>query len=180
MGKVYKHPTVKLIIGFIFKDEGSFKKSAILLKRKFGPFDFESQLINFIPTDYYEAEFGKVLKRKFLSFKMLLPPQDLAKIKIYTNSLEQKLSKGNKRTINIDPGYLDLGKLVLATTKDHSHRIYLNKGIFGEVTLFYENKSFRPWNWTYPDYRTDEYITIFNQIREVYYGQIKQKCTHHT
>lgn len=175
MGRIRKHPPVKLIIGFIFKEVSTLKKGADFLKKLFGRIDFESRIIDFALTDYYEEEFGKNLKRKFISFKRLIRPQDLPKIKIMTNGIEKKLSVSTRRTINIDPGYLDFSKLVLATTKDFRHRIYLNKGIFAEITLFYQDKSFKTWDWTYPDYRTAEYIEIFNQIRNTYAKQIKVK-----
>lgn len=164
---------VKLIMGFIFKDEQIFNRTKIILKRRFGVIDFESQTLPFIHTNYYEKEFGQDLKRKFVSFKKLIAPTNLTKIKIITNQIEKKLSKDTRRRINIDPAYLDLGKLILASTKDYKHRIYLNKGIYAEVTLFYENQTFRYWDWTYPDYKTAEYITIFNRIRELYAQQIK-------
>ena len=76
-----------------------------------------------------------------------------------------------KRSVNIDPGYLDLAKVVLFSTKDYSHRIYLDKGIYAEVTLFYKDNRFNPWPWTYPDYRTSEYLGIFKSIREIYKRQ---------
>ena len=164
---------VKLIIGFIFKEERIFNKIKVILEKRFGKIDFESQILSFNHTTYYAEEFGKHLKRRFVSFKKLISPSKLPEIKIITNKLEKKLSKGLKRTINIDPGYLNLSKLVLASTKDYKHRIYLNKGIYSEVTLFYGNKSFRPWEWTYPDYGTCEYIAIFNKIRGIYAIQIK-------
>ena len=85
------------------------------------------------------------------------------------------MAKGISRIINIDPGYLDLSKLILASTKDYKHRIYLTKGIYAEVTLFYQDKTFCPWEWTYPDYKTGEYIEIFNRIRQIYAEQIKEK-----
>ncbi len=173
MGKARKHNPVKLIIGFIFKEETFFNKAKTVLKRRFGPIDFQSQALPFEGTNYYQKEFGSGLKRKFISFKKLIHPQCLVKTKLITNKIEGKMSKGGFRLINIDPGCLDLGKLILATTKDHKHRIYIDKGIYAEVTLFYENKSFRPWPWTYPDYRADEYIEIFNQIRDIYAEQVK-------
>lgn len=172
-GSIIRKGGVKLIIGFIFKEEGILNKTRFLLERQFGKIDFESQTLPFTHTDYYEKEFGRNLKRKFISFKKLILPQNLPKIKIITNIIEKKLSTQGSRTINIDPGYLDLAKLVLASTKDYKHRIYLNQLIYAEVTLFYENKSFRPWEWTYPDYKTPEYIAIFNQIRNIYTQQIK-------
>jgi hypothetical protein len=171
MGQIKKLFPVKLVIGFIFKEENTLNKAKFFLERRFGKIDFESQVLNFTHTDYYEKEFGLNLKRKFVSFKKLIPPQDLTKIKLITNQIENKLSKGGCRLINIDPGYLDLAKLILASTKDYSHRIYLNRGIYAEVTLFYQNKTFKPREWTYPDYKTDAYIDIFNQLRQIYIKQ---------
>jgi hypothetical protein len=173
MGEIRSHKPVKLIIGFIFKEESALDKVKPILQTRFGKIDFESQTLPFNHTNYYEKEFGKDLKRRFISFNKLIIPSDLPEIKIYTNRIERKLSKGSSRLINIDPGYLDLAKLVLASTKDYKHRIYLNQGIYAEVTLYYENKSYRPWEWTYPDYKSDAYIAIFNQIRDIYAGQIK-------
>lgn len=145
------------------------------MERRFGKIDSESQSLPFIHTAYYEKEFGKNLKRKFTSFQKLILPHDLPEIKIISNKIEKKMAKGISRIINIDPGYLDLSKLILASTKDYKHRIYLTKGIYAEVTLFYRDKTFHPWEWTYPDYKTGEYIEIFNRIRQIYAEQIKGK-----
>jgi len=164
---------MKLIIGFIFKNEKVVERAKLLLKKRFGEIDFESSTLAFKHTDYYCAEFGKDLKRRFISFKKLISPQDLPRIKLTTNRIENRLSCAGSRLINIDPGYLDLAKLILASTKDYKHRIYLSQGIFAEVTLFYQGGTFRSWEWTYPDYQTDEYIAIFNQIRGIYATQIK-------
>lgn len=172
---VKRHHPVKLIIGFIFKEEKILNKTKIILEKHFGVIDFESKTLDFLHTDYYTKEFGRGLKRRFISFKRLIPAQGLYKIKITTSALEQKLSRGDKRRVNIDPGYLDLSKLILFSTKDYRHRIHLNSGIYAEVTLFYGNKSFRPWEWTYPDYKSDEYIAIFNQIRQIYAEQSKDR-----
>ncbi len=168
MGKIRKTNPVKLVIGFIYKDEAIFISSREKLKKRFGYIDFESATIEFGFTDYYQAEMGSNLKRKFVSFRKLIPIQDLYLIKHYTNRLESKFLAFGKRVINIDPGYLDLARLVLATTKDYAHRIFLRKGIFAEVTLTYRGNSFSPNDWTYPDYRSKEYLDIFNQIRSLY------------
>lgn len=175
MGQIKKHSPVKLIIGFIFKQEGTLEKAKRILEKQLGAMDFISPILAFNHTDYYEKELGKDLKRSFVSFKKLIDPKDLPAIKITTNKIERFLSTRGKRAINIDPGYLDLSKLCLASTKDYKHRIYLNKGIFAEVTLFYQDKTFQAWDWTYSDYRTKDYIAIFNKIRETYARQIKDK-----
>lgn len=171
MGKILKIKPVKLIIGFIFKEQDTFSKAKNLLIKNLGEFDFKSQALAFNYTDYYKKEFGKGLKRSFCSFKKLIRPEELSKIKTLTNKIEQRLSKNNKRMINLDPGYIDLAKLVLASTKDYSHRIYLKNGIFAEITLVFKGKSFMPQEWTYPDYRTKEYIEILNKIRGIYAAQ---------
>jgi len=168
LGKIKEYKLVKLIIGFIFKNEAIFIKSKNILCKKFGRVDFESPEINFNHTDHYKREMGGGLKKKFISFARLISMQDLSKIKLYTNKLEHKFSINKMRQINIDPGYLDSAKLVLATTKDYAHRIFLSKGIFGEVTLTYRGSSFVDNDWTYTDYRSKEYIKIFNQMRSLY------------
>jgi hypothetical protein len=136
-----------------------------------------SGVIAFDYTDYYFPEMGKPLWRKFISFTKLIPPDDIAEIKSYTNRLEKKFSQKKKnllcRKINLDPGYINAAKLVLATTKDYSHRIYLKKGIYAEVTLSYFNKKFNPWPWTYPDYQSKEYQGFFAKVRSVYLDQMR-------
>ncbi len=168
MGKIKKHLPVKLIAGLIFKENTAAQKAKSILSRHFGRIDFESPVLPFKHTDYYREEFGANLKRQFLSFQKLIDPAALSRIRVLTNKIEIKLSAGKKRLINIDPGYLDLAKLVLATTKDYSHRIYLNGGIYAEVALFFEDKRFKPYSWTYPDYQTAEYAEIFHKIRDIY------------
>ncbi|MDO8662704.1 MAG: DUF4416 family protein [Candidatus Omnitrophota bacterium] len=175
MGKIAPTKPVKLIVGFIFKDEQAFCRSKFLLIRRFGKIDFESRVIPFTLTEYYQEEFGKDLSRVFVSFSKLIQPREITGIKILTNKIENRLSSKGHRLVNIDPGYLDLAKLILVSTKDYIHRVYLDKGIYAETTLFYRGKSFEAWQWTYPDFRTPEYIEIFNQIRELYAKQIKDK-----
>jgi hypothetical protein len=174
MGKIASRKPVKLIIGFIFKDDADFEKARRILLRRFGQIDFQSQPLSFDRTNYYKDEMGDSLKRIFVSFKRLIYPQDLTAIKNFTNKIESRLSRLGKRCVNIDPGYVDLPKLVLASTKDYVHRIYLNKGIYAELTLLFQGKSFSPWQWTYPDYRSSEYIQTFNGIRELLAKQLKE------
>ncbi|MFH1452625.1 MAG: DUF4416 family protein [Armatimonadota bacterium] len=173
MGKETSKEKVKLITGILTSDKESADKLIKDLTKKYGETDYRSDYIDFIFTNYYEDEMGGNILRKFISFKTLINPEDLHKIKIFTNKLEQKhLSASGGRVVNLDPGYICLGKLILATTKNQQHRIYLKNGIFAEVTLRYKNKTFRSWEWTYPDYATDEYISIFNKIRDIYYDQL--------
>lgn len=174
MGKISNLSPVKLIAGLIYKKEPTLKETESVLRKIFGEIDFKSTGVPFDYTDYYEKEFGKGLKRRFISFKKLIYSEELPRIKLLSNKIEEKFSKMRCRLINIDPGYIDFAKLILASTKDYSHRIYLGKGVFAEITLVFRGKSFKPWPWTYPDYKTREYVEIFNRIREIYASQIKR------
>ena len=174
MGKIKPPAKVKLISGFIFKDETVYERLKSLLEKRFGALDFQSVPLPFTYTDYYEKEFGTHLTRRFVSFKKLIPPEQLASVKVSTNRLETSFCRCSIRQINIDPGYLSLSKLVLASTKDFFHRIYIGKGIHAELTLYYQHKAFKNLDWTYPDYRTQEYHAIFHQIRELYAAQLKK------
>ncbi|MFC1576464.1 DUF4416 family protein [Candidatus Omnitrophota bacterium] len=175
MGKPETHIPVKLVVGLISGKPENLELARNTLERKFGALDDETALLDFSYTNYYEGEFGKGLKRKFLSFKKLIAPASAYKIKRYTNEIERRLSRKRARTVNIDPGYIALSKLVLFTTKDGSHRIYLHKGIFADIELMFEHKTFRPLEWTYPDYRSREYVNFFNSVRAQYVDQLKTK-----
>jgi len=172
MGIILKRKAVKLFIGFIYKDEAAFQNALKRLEKYYGKADFQSRPFEFLHTDYYRREMGDALLRKFAGFRRLILPQELPAIKLLTNRIEKLLLKNNKRTVNIDPGYLDPAKVILATTKDYNHRIYLDKGIFAEVTLFFSQGEFRPWQWTYPDYGSREYAQVFEEIRKIYVRQI--------
>lgn len=173
MGEAKKHPAVKLVVGTISGRTSLFDAAQRELSARFGPLDYESALMPWEFTDYYSRELGENLLRKFLGFEGLIDPERLAEIKLFTNQLEARFSEGGARRINLDPGYLDSAKLVLATTKDRDHRIYIGQGIFAEVTLHFQRGSFRAWEWTYSDYATPEYVAIFNQIRALYREQLK-------
>jgi hypothetical protein len=127
-----------------------------------------------VQTTYYEREMGRGLTRAYLGFDSLRSMSDLAAVKHTTNQLETQWAVGERRQVNLDPGYLDHAKVVLATTKDYSHRLYLGGGMYAEVTLQYRNKSYQPWDWTYPDYRQPAALDFFNQLREVYKMQLQR------
>ena len=183
MAKSKKPLPVKLLIGAIFASEGILIRAEEKLRRKFGPLDFESPIMPFDCTKYYEKEMGPNLRRQFFSFQRLISPGELAAIKLYTNRIEKRLSRAKdkpSRTINLDPGYISASKLVLATCKNYSHRIYLDKGVFAEVTLHFRDGTFLPWPWTYPDYKSKGYIQSFNTIREIYLKQLRRGSIYRT
>jgi len=173
MGKIKKPELVKLIVGMLSASEELFDLAQERLKDRFGNIDFVSEILPFDATNYYCEEIGSPIMRKFISFEKLISPDELADIKIFTNLLEEEFSVESKRRINLDPGYISLSKLVLATTKDYQHRIYLRDGIYAEVTLRFKSKRFQTWEWTYPDYKTKAYHKIFLYIRNVYVNQLR-------
>jgi hypothetical protein len=173
LGLAREHRPVKLIVGMFSAHGTLFDTSRHELSQAYGPVDHTSPVWPFDFTSYYADEFGEHLLRQFLTFSELIDPARLPEIKLLTNSLEQELASGDTRQVNIDPGYIDLSKLVLATTKNHQHRLYLGQGIYGEVTLRFTRGSFRPWEWTYPDYRTEHYVGFFNEVRQTYLQQLR-------
>jgi len=176
MGEIKKTGSVKLVIGFLYGDPGILDEALKSLSRSFGNIDFKSSQMDFSYTTYYREEMGDGLKRSFVSFENLVDPENAYKTKLTTNILEKKLSGNGKRRINIDPGYIDMAKLVLFSTKDYAHRIPVGSGIFAEVTLFYKDGRYNSWPWTYPDYKSEEYSGIFNSMRETYRNRMI-KCT---
>jgi len=168
VGKPQRPDKVKLLTGVLYNDRQLYCSARRSLEKMFGGIDYESPERKFIYTDYYEPEMGSDLLRRFLSFEALVQLEGICRVKVRTNGLEERLSMSGKRKINIDPGYMDLAKFVLFSTKDYAHRIYLGKGIYAENTLYYKDKAFRSWPWTYPDYRTDEYAAMLDSIRRLY------------
>lgn len=171
MGIINPVPPVKLFVGMISNRTTLFDEARLPLVTRFGPVDLESPVYPWTHTTYYEKELGPDLLRQFLFFKQPIPPDALHEIKRFTNEMEQQWVQaspgGNLRRINLDPGYLAPSKIVLATTKDYSHRIYLRDGIYAEVTLVYQGKSFVPLSHTYPDFRSEDYIALFNEARRL-------------
>lgn len=172
MAKIREVKPVKLIMGMIACDEDIIKEAELILKELWGEIDLCSSIIPFDFTQYYEEEMGKNLVRQWLSFKKLISPEKIVEIKIKTNEIEEKLSVDNKRRINLDPGYIDGAKLILASVKNYSHRICLQNGIYAEVTLIYEKGAFHPLAWTYPDYKIDMALKFFLEVRRLFLEQI--------
>jgi hypothetical protein len=169
MGKPKEPEPAKLFMSLIALEDEIFHRGAEDLRSAFGETDTISERFPFDLTDYYTREMGGPLFRHFMTFGRLIPVASLPDVKLATNRLEEKYarSEGGRR-INIDPGYICLEHVILATTKGYTHRPYLRDGIYADLTLIYRNKSFQPLEWTYPDYRKEGVITLFNRSREKY------------
>jgi hypothetical protein len=166
---------VKLIAS-LFSGNGRLLGEALqALSERYGRADFISAPAPFDYTDYYAREFGGPLVRRFIAFERLIRPETLPEVKLWTNGLEDRLSAGGKRGVNIDPGYLAKAHLILATGKGYSHRPYLREGVYADLTLVYREKTFHPLPWTYPDYASREVIAMLSRIRNKYLLQLKGK-----
>ena len=171
MGAVRPAQPGKLFVGLLAGEEHLFDDAGQALQEEFGAVDLVSPVWPFAASDYYRDELGDSVLRRFLFFEELIDIERLPDIKNRTNRIERDLCDRlhrlhDRRPVNIDPGYMALSKLVLATTKDYSHRLYLGEGIFAEVTLRYHGGRWRPWPWTYADYAADTYVAFFADARD--------------
>jgi hypothetical protein len=173
MGTVHPPAQVKLFCALLVAPTLSLDEIETVLAETYGGIVLRSMPTPFIQTTYYEREMGANLTRLYVAFDPLVSIAALATVKHMTNRLEAGWSTPHgQRRVNIDPGYLDLAKVVLASTKDYSHRLYIGDGIFAEVTLHYRQHAFQSWEWTYPDYRVPATLTFFHQLRELYKRQL--------
>ena len=179
MWKLQAPKPAKLIIAILAADENHRKATVDEINASFGKTDCVSDSWPFDKTDYYRDETGENILRQFVSIEKLVDPAKLAKIKLKTNKIEQRLAEQSAsdllRPVNLDPGIVEPSKLVLATTKNYSHRIYIGKKIFAEVTLIYDKGAWRPFDYTYPDYRQNYYHDFFSKVRTQLVEQLKSK-----
>ncbi|KPK36930.1 MAG: hypothetical protein AMJ65_15595 [Phycisphaerae bacterium SG8_4] len=177
MWKLKEPKPVKLVVGILASNYQCLHTASDLVAGKLGEADFTSEVWPFDQTDYYRDQTGPRILRQFLSFERLIDPGKLAKIKLKTNGLEQRLAKSLAiplpRPVNLDPGIIEPSKLVLATTKNYSHRIYIGRKMYAEVTLIYDRGQWRPLDHTYPDYRQQCYFDFFEKVRTRLLEQLK-------
>ena len=157
----------KLVVGLLFHDPAVRRQVLEILGDRFGPMDFLSEPRPFTYTKYYEREMGSELFRQTAAFVDLVPPDSLPEIKLFTNRLEIDLSVGAGRRVNVDPGVLSEERFILATGKNYTHRIYLGRGIYADLTLIYQKGSFRILPWTYPDHRDPLFLHYLEVLRQV-------------
>ena len=170
MGDVRSHRSVLLIVAGFSREAEALEWAQRQLEQAFGPIAQTSPEYAFDQSRYYEAEMGAGLIKRFFAFEQLIDPALLPSIKHATNELERQLAGSGRfpqqRPLNLDPGYLTEAKLILATTKDRDHRIYLAEGIFAECTLFFHGNAWRTRPWTYPDYARSDYHQFFTLCRD--------------
>ena len=173
MGDVRAHPPVLLLLAVFSRRPQAMRWATERAQQHWGPIALSSPRFDFTQTDFYERSMGTELKKQFHVFERLRDPGELPSIKLQTNAWEAEYAEQARdhgwpepRPLNLDPGYLTEAKLVLASTKDRDHRLYLDRGIYCEGTLYYQKGQWRTRPWTYPDYQTREYHEFFDQCRE--------------
>jgi len=168
MGRVKAPEPALLFIGTLYSDAAIFKRSKEILGKNFGDVLLESPSTAWEYSSYYKDELGWPLFRQFIFFRNLIDPGILSDTKLKANDIEDALSSEGKRCINLDPGYLTLSKIVLASTKNYAHRIYLGKGIYGEVSLLFKDGVYNSYLYTYRDYQDKTSIDIFMNARALF------------
>lgn len=165
---------VKLFFGVLYSDETLLEKAFELIEAWHGPIDFKSDPVPFDVTDYYAPEMGGPIRRMFASMEKLISPKRLARTKLESNDIEESLAVGGDRKVNLDPGYLDFDKVVLASVKYNGDKVYLDHGIWADLTLRYKNGTFEPYPWSFPDFKAGLYTGVFKTIREKYKSQRRE------
>jgi hypothetical protein len=170
MGEIHSPSPVLLIIAASSRYDAALEWARSIAAEHLGPLSHTSPPFDFSETNYYASTMGHDLKKQFLAFERLIDPESLVSIKRQTNAWEVEYAAlerhAEPRPLNLDPGYITPAKLVLASTKDHAHRIYLAGGIYAEITLSYKHRVWQPMEWTYPDYRRADYQQFFTQCRD--------------
>jgi hypothetical protein len=162
---------VKAFVAALGADTAAMAEAVEVMADTQGPIDLRSQPFPFDHTDYYVTEMGGPLVRQFFAFERLMDPARLAALKHLAARVEEAFSVDSKRRVNLDPGYLDYGKLVLASYKYGGQKVLLCEGVYADVTLLYGKGRFQPFAWTFPDFADGRYQDFLLRLRRRYKEQ---------
>jgi hypothetical protein len=170
MGEITEPASVLVILAAFSRHSAALDWAIARAAAVWGDVALASPRFSFVETDYYEPTMGAGIEKCLWAFGRLIDPADLVALKLATNAWETEYAESaghdEPRPLNLDPGYLTPAKLVLASTKDHAHRLYLSRGIYAEVTLFYKDRRWQHRDWTFPDYRRADYQQFFSECRD--------------
>jgi hypothetical protein len=159
---------VKYFCGLLFASDQDATRAIDELSGIISAVDSRSAVIPFTITDYYQAEMGEPLFRQFVSFKGLRTPEKLPEIKQRAMELEAQLAVGGKRRVNLDPGYLSNANVIIATAKNHYHRVPLRDGIYAHIEYVLKDGKINFLPWTYPDFQTEPYLAFFRHLQDMF------------
>ncbi len=170
MGFVKQHPPCLQLIAAFSRHDSALEWLWQRVAARLSPIAMLSPVFPFTESSYYRSTMGDQLKKQFAILTRWYEPADLAKHKLmmcaWESVLAESFSFDVERPLNIDPGYMSMTKLVLASTKNREHRIYLRDGIYAEVTLAFRDQQWQPFPWTYPDYQRDDFRVFFHEGRK--------------
>ena len=161
-------PPVRPIVAILWADRDALDAAKEVMVEAWGELDYEGADHVFDATDYYRSEMGEGLHRRLVSFRELMSPESLVERRLRSGSIEDSLRGPNGRRVNLDPGYLDLGKVVLASLKGLSQKIYLGRGVYADLLLRFHSGAYRPFDWTFPDFRDQRYERELLEMRARY------------
>ena len=162
---------IKLFVALLFSTPESNPTVEARLEDRWGPIDFRGGVHPFDVTDYYAGEMGSELHRRLVSFETLVPPERLRQAKLETNAIEDAMAVGGSRSVNLDVGYLDHNKIVLASVKYAGQKIHLGDGVYADLVARYRQGRYQPFEWTFPDFRDGRYDEELAQMRRIYLRQ---------
>jgi len=175
MGEIHEPVPVLLVVAVSSRYDAALQWARERIDAALGPLALVSDAFEFTETDYYTSTMGRDLKKQFVASQRLIDSAAVAVVKRMTNDWEAEYAALGRhpepRPLNLDPGYITPAKLVLASTKDHAHRLHLRDGIYAEVTLIYRHHAWQPMEWTYPDFRRTDYQEFFTKCREYLLAQ---------
>ena len=172
-GNKSREPAVKLLAALIYRENDFFRVCLEKLGEAFSPLDFEGSQHPFDLTDYYQAEMGTGLSRTLVSFRGLISPLSLADAKLKARKIEERFLLARKRRVNVDVGYLDLFKVVLASGKERGQKLYLGDRVWADLTLTYTDGSFHSLPWSFPDFAAGIYDGDLQAIRGLYKEELR-------
>ena len=164
---------VTFFIGLIYREEPPAEAACAGMSALLGEVGLRSPAVPFAATDYYRGEMGAPLRRRFVAFRPWQPPERLPEAKIAAMELEERLAAGSRRTVNIDPGYLSAANVVIATAKNHYHRVPLRDGVYAHLEYVLKDGRLQFLPWTYPDFKSEAYLDFFNRLREQFKNEQK-------
>ncbi|MDR0356317.1 MAG: DUF4416 family protein [Deltaproteobacteria bacterium] len=180
MSRIQEPPLVKYFLAVFGPDAAALDEAASRLSREYmkaflGPIDFQSPDYPIRETDYYAKEMGPKLVKRYLSYRHLQFPDHLVHLKLLAMEIETSMASPAGRLVNLDPGYIFSGGLVLSTGKFSGHRLYIGRGLWAELTLHYHRGSFEAQSWTYQDYQRLEVISLLTAMRNSYLKEVSGK-----
>ena len=175
MAQVEAVDPVKLLVALLWADARSRDLALEQLEVRWGAIDFSGADHPFDVTNYYEAEMGSTLRRRLVSFSRMIRPESLPEVKLACNRIEERLSCRGRRRVNLDAGYLDHSKVVLASMKFAGQKIHLGQGVYADLMSRYRKGWYRPLEWAFPDFRDGRYDSDLARIRELYMARRRER-----